>query len=307
MQLITSNDRIPEPCVCTIGFFDGVHLGHQNLIQQVREEAKRSGLKSCLITFPEHPRKVLHQTFVPELLTTLEEKLTLLAATGVDYCLLLPFTLLLAELTAREFIQQIVYKRCGAQCLLIGYDHRFGHNRSEGFEEYVAYGREIGLRVLKAAPFGNYSSSLIRRALQQGDVKLVTQALGRPYSFSGKVMHGRSVGRTLGFPTANMELNDQKLLPCSGAYAVAVDKDDIPLCGGMLHIGTRPTIDSDATVTIEVHLLGFAGNLYGEDLCIHLLKYLRAPQKFPSQEALVAQLEKDKTDCLQCYSAYLEG
>ncbi|MFA6872403.1 MAG: riboflavin biosynthesis protein RibF [Bacteroidaceae bacterium] len=307
MQLITSNDCIPEPCVCTIGFFDGVHLGHRNLIQQVKEEAKSSGLKSCLITFPIHPRKVLHQDFVPELLTTLEEKLALLADTGVDYCLLLPFTPSLAELTAREFIQQVVYERCGAQCLLIGYDHRFGHNRSEGFEDYVTYGRQIGLRVLRATPFSNYSSSLIRNALQRGDVKEATKALGRPYSFSGTVMHGHSVGRLLGFPTANLHLEGHKLLPCSGAYAVAVDKDDAIFCGGMLHIGTRPTIDIDATITVEVHLLGFEGDLYDKKLCIHLLEYLRAPQKFSSQKALIGQLEKDKVDCLRYYLDYSQN
>ena len=310
MQLITNIDIIQQellpPSVATIGFFDGVHRGHRFLIEQVLRQAQEHGLSSMLITFPVHPRRVMLADYQPRLLSTFDEKCALLSHAGVDACVALPFTRELAALSARDFMQQVLHDRLHVQVLVIGYDHRFGHNRAEGFEDYVRYGREMGIEVLRAEAYlpsdVNVSSSFVRACLGEGDMEMASRCLGYNYMLSGHVTSGQQIGRTLGFPTANIEVDDPlKLIPADGVYAVHVQVDGHTF-KGMLNIGCRPTIDDDTRRTIEVHLFHFEGNLYGRLLRVEFLRRIRGEQKFSSREALARQLQLDARACEEAVS-----
>lgn len=305
MQIIPDNSAIiPEPCVATIGFFDGVHAGHRYLIQQVKEIAATKGLRSALVTFPIHPRKVMNADYRPELLTTPEEKIGLLAETGVDYCLMLDFTPEIAHLTALEFMTQILKERYQVSCLVIGYDHRFGHNRSESFEDYVRYGEAIGIEVIRAQAYSKnieigteqnipVSSSLIRKLLHQGEVDIAARCMGYEYFLDGTVVGGYQVGRKIGFPTANLNVdNPDKLIPADGVYAVWVTLDGNTYMG-MLNIGKRPTIDNGPDRTIEVNILHFHSDIYDKSIRLTFIKRTRPELKFNSVDKLIAQLHKD--------------
>lgn len=287
----------PEPCVATIGFFDGVHRGHRFLIEQVKEVAAARGLRSALITFPVHPRKMMNAAYRPELLTTQDEKIALLSALEVDYCVMLDFTSDISRLTAREFMTDILRDRYRVECLVIGYDHRFGHNRSEGFEEYCRYGEAIGMEVVRARAYTqddmHISSSAIRTYLQQGKVAKAATCLGYHYFLNGTVVSGYQVGRTIGFPTANLQVTDpDKLIPADGVYAVSVSVRGQQY-KGMLNIGHRPTLDNGAK-SIEVNILHFNADIYGEAICLSFVQYLRPELKFDTIDELVAQLRKDE-------------
>lgn len=289
------------PSVATIGFFDGVHLGHRHLIQQVQKAAAERSLSSMVVTFPDHPRQVVQTDFQPRFLSTFDEKCRLLAATGIDCCAVLPFTSELAALSAREFMSEILYRQWQVKVLVIGYDHRFGHNRSEGFEDYLRYGADIGMEVLQAdvCRVGevNASSSVVRTLLAEGEVSLAARCLGYSYVLEGTVVGGQQIGRTLGFPTANLQVNDAlKLVPADGVYAVRVRLGD-DIYKGMLNIGCRPTIDEDTRRTIEVHLFHFVGDLYGRQLSIEFVRRIRGEQKFRNREALTRQLQLDAEAC----------
>ncbi|MDO4995427.1 MAG: riboflavin kinase, partial [Bacteroidales bacterium] len=200
-----------EPSVATIGFFDGVHCGHRFLIRQVREEALRRGMRSMIVTFTRHPARVLRPEAELHLLTTTDEKMRLLRETGIDDVQMLPFTPQLAALSARDFMERVLRDRFNVRVLVIGYDHRFGHNRAEGFEDYVKVGCEIGMDVVQARELDggqHVSSSAIRHALAEGRVEDAAAMLGRPYSLGGTVVRGHHVGTDLGFPTANLRLDD---------------------------------------------------------------------------------------------------
>lgn len=290
----------PEPCVATIGFFDGVHTGHRFLIRQVRELAAARGLRSALITFPVHPRKVMKADYRPELLTTPEEKRTLLEETGVDYCFMLDFTQEVSRLTAREFMSDLLRDRYRVQTLVIGYDHRFGHNRSEGFEDYCRYGSEMGIEVIRARACMcddlHVSSSVIRKMLHQGEVDMASRCLGYDYFLDGTVVSGYQVGRKIGFPTANLSVDDpDKLIPADGVYAVHVTFDGRTY-NGMLNIGTRPTIGNGPERSIEVNILHFHSNIYDKFIRISFVKYLRPELKFDGIDGLIAQLHRDAAD-----------
>lgn len=305
MQILQETSAIlPEPCVATIGFFDGVHAGHRYLFQQVKEIAKTQGLQSALVTFPVHPRKVMNADYHPELLTSPEEKISLLSETGIDYCLMLDFTPSISRLTAQEFMIQILKDRFHVKCLVIGYDHRFGHNRSEGFEDYVRYGKEIGIEVIRARACTNnieigensnipVSSSLIRRLLHQGDVDLAARCLGYEYFLDGIVVGGYQVGRKIGFPTANLSIDHpDKLVPADGVYAVWVEFDKKRFMG-MLNIGIRPTINNGPNRTIEVNILHFHSDIYDKFIRLTFVKRTRPELKYDTIEELIAQLHKD--------------
>lgn len=298
MQLITNIPATPpEPCVATIGFFDGVHRGHRFLIEQVKEVAAVRGLHSALITFPVHPRKVMNADYRPELLTAPMEKTELLAETGVDYCMMLDFTPDISRLTACEFMTHIVRDRYQVRCLVIGYDHRFGHNRSEGFEDYCRYGQEIGMDVVLAQACTykdlHISSSAIRNFLHRGEVDQATICLGYNYFLDGIVVSGYQVGRKIGFPTANLSVDDpDKLVPADGVYAVYVFID-AKCYKGMLCIGHRPTLDNGAK-SIEVNILHFHSDIYGKDIRLSFVEYLRPELKFDSIDELVIQMHKDE-------------
>ena len=298
MQIIDNIPDLPlEPCVATIGFFDGVHLGHRFLIEQVKELAKDKGLRSALITFPVHPRQVMKSDYRPELLTTPEEKIELLKAQGVDYCIMLDFTVELSQLSAFSFMKDILQQRYNVSTLIIGYDHRFGHNRSEGFEDYVRYGQQIGMNVYRAQACMiddlNISSSLVRTHLLEGKIDLSTRYLGYNYSIEGVVVGGYRVGRTIGFPTANLDLRESnKLIPSDGVYAVRVEVKGC-LYAGMLNIGYRPTLDNGSKKSIEVHILRFDEDIYDEKIRLYFVSRIRSEMKFSGLDELIAQLKRD--------------
>ena len=279
----------------TIGFFDGVHKGHQFLMERLEKEAVKRGLKSMVITFERHPRQVVQGDWKPELLTELHEKLKLLKATNIDVVVVLRFNRQMAGLSAGEFMQ-LMHDRMGVRMLLTGYDNRFGHDRTEGFEDYQRYGQELGIEVMggEALTVGeqNVSSTLVRRLLKAGNVEEATRCLGRPYGIGGQVVHGEQIGRTIGFPTANLLPDDNKLIPQDGVYAVMVDLDNGVRKQGIMNIGTRPTFNG-TTRTLETNLLETVGDLYGQRIFIHFIGRLRSEQHFPSADALAEQIQKD--------------
>ena len=299
----TLND---DTYVATIGFFDGVHQGHQFLMAQLRKEAAERGMRSMAITFESHPRQVVQGGWKPELLTDLHEKLRLLKTTGIDTVVVLRFNRQMAAFSARDFMQ-LMYERMGVRVLLTGYDNRFGHDRAEGFEDYQCYGRELGIEVLcgDALAMGkqNVSSSRVRQLLKEGNVEEANYCLGRPYSLGGQVVHGEQIGRTIGFPTANLQPDDDKLIPMDGVYAVMVDIDDEIRKQGIMNIGTRPTFNG-TNRTLETNLLEPIRNIYGHRLNIHFIARLRSEQQFPSADALALQIQKDKEQAEQILSNY---
>ena len=303
MKFITLTDPLPyQACVATIGFFDGVHRGHRFLIRQLTRYAVGHDLASLLVTFRTHPRQVMQAAYQPQLQTTYDEKCGQLATTGADYCLTLDFTTALAALSARRFMAEILKEKLSVKVLVIGYDHRFGHDRSEGFAEYVEYGRELGMEVVRADAFAmsevNVSSSMVRACLAEGEVGIAARCLTRPYEITGRVVHGFHVGHELGFPTANIQVEDsQKLIPKNGVYAVWVKGKiggEEHVWGGMLNIGLRPTMENGENRTIEVHLLDFAGDLYGCRLTLSFVRRLRDERKFRNKGELVHQLREDE-------------
>lgn len=299
MEIVTGSTATNLPaCVATIGCFDGVHRGHQYLIKQVHNIAKAEGLASCLITFTSHPRQVLDTDYRPRLLTCLSQKIECFEHSPIEYCVLFPFTKDFSLLSARGFME-ILHNVYNVQTLFVGYDHHFGHNQGEGFEEYSQYGKELGMRVMQSRALVedgiSISSTLIRSSLLAGNVKKANFYLGYNYYLSGRVVDGRKVGRTLGFPTANIQpLCAEKLLPAAGVYAVYVyiGKERY---AGMLNIGSCPTVNGDEhSVSVEVHILNFQEDIYQELIKIEFVEYLRAEVKFESVEMLTWQLRKDK-------------
>ena len=298
MIVIRQNeDTIEQGIVATIGFFDGVHVGHRFLIKELQDCGKELNMPSAVITFPEHPRQVLHSDYRPKLLDTFQEKMERLETTGIDYCIALDFTYELSLYSAADFIR-LLAEEYHVKGLLIGYDHRFGHDRSDGFEQYVEYGGQVGMEVRKASPYDEenirVSSSEIRRLLQEGKVEMANALLTYPYQLRGRIVSGYKVGRTIGFPTANIEVDSPyKLLPKVGVYAVWVE-----LLGkrykGMLYIGKRPTLQNGDNLTIEVNILGFSGNAYNDEITVSFVYAVREDKTFESVEALREQLERDR-------------
>lgn len=298
MNLIDPDNNIPhQPLVATIGFFDGVHTGHQYLIEQLKEEATKRNLPSAVITFPVHPRKVLSSDYQPALLCGYEQKIKLLEATGINNCISLNFSKEISNLSAKEFIQQILKEKLNVQTLLIGYDHRFGHNREDGFEEYQKYGKEVGIEVIQAKELSkgvHVSSSRIRSLLAEGDIDKANQLLGYTYTISGQIVEGFQVGRTIGFPTANIKIwEDFKVVPAFGVYAVYVliGKEQYE---GMLYIGKRPTLHNGDNISLEVNIIDFDQDLYGKTLAVEFLKFMRPDVKFKDLETLVKNIKQDK-------------
>ena len=286
-----------RPCVATIGFFDGVHRGHRYLIRRLIDDARQKGMESTVITFDRHPRQVLQADYQPRLLTTFDEKQVLLSKTGVDNMAVLPFDEQMAHLSAREFMERMLSGLLNVKKLYIGYDHRFGHNREEGFEDYVRYGRELGIEVVQSEAFElsgiNVSSSVIRSFLRAGEVKMAVRCLGYPYILLGQVSTGVQEGRKLGFPTANLVVDSSKLIPSAGVYAVSARiEDSTKSYCAMMNIGTRPTFGEN-TQTLEVHILDFEGDLYGKRLAVGFIARLREEHKFQSPEDLAKQLRQD--------------
>ncbi|MBQ0142440.1 MAG: riboflavin biosynthesis protein RibF [Prevotellaceae bacterium] len=268
--------------VATIGFFDGVHRGHRFLIQSVIESARALRAQSVLITFNRHPLSVLHSENSPELLTLEDERQYLLRQTGVDEIVVLPFSTELSLLSARDFMAEVLKERLGVTTLILGYDHHFG-NKNMG-HDYESYGRELGIEILRCGEVNGVSSSLIRSLLLVGDIKSANESLGYNYFIRGIVVHGHHLGRTIGFPTANLDIAHEKLLPREGAYCVRVVVGEYEY-DGMMNIGRN---------AVEVHLLDFEGNLYGKRIEIKVTDFIRSETEFTSLDELKNQLEKDK-------------
>ena len=309
------------PTAVTIGFFDGVHCGHRALIGQLCEEARRRNLTTAVITFDRHPRMVLQPQWRPQLLSTLSEKRELLSQTGIDRVEVLHFDRQMADMTARQFMDEVLVRQMGAGLLLTGYDNHFGKRSEdsprEGFDDYVRYGRELGIEVVAGQPFEQdgmrMSSSFVRRLLADGQVNQAARCLGRPYSVSGEVVHGEAVGRRMGFPTANLQppaaMDGQKLMPGTGVYAVWVKvEDENGLHPGMMNIGRRPTFGGER-LTYEVHLMNFTGSLYGKTITVYFKERLRDERSFASVGELTRQMEADcqrATEILTAHEDCLE-
>ena len=296
--------RLEGCCVATLGCFDGVHRGHQLLISTVLRKAKEKGLLSMVVTFDRQPRELFDPEYRPQLLSTPEEKAQLIAALGVDHLVILPFTRELASLTAQAFMQQVLQKQLGVEVLVTGYDNRFGRNRAEGFDDYVRYGKALGMEVLRGdeATFPGtdeaVSSSAIRQLLLEGKVERMQEGLTRPYLLTGKVVTGEHIGHEIGFPTANLAVdNPNKVIPASGVYAVwaILGTERMP---AMMNIGTRPTFEG-TTQTLEVHILDKVGDVYGQDLTVEFVSRLRSERRFDSREALVEQLKADRAEAME--------
>lgn len=300
MEIHNNLDDLPllyEPVV-TIGTFDGVHLGHQKILHRLLEICATTGGETVLVTFWPHPRMVLnpdnHQI---KLLSSRDEKHRLLAKFGINHLISIPFSEKFAATSSEEFIQQILIEKIGTRKLIIGYDHRFGKGREGGFEYLQANQSRFGFE-LEEIPREDIdqigiSSTKIRHALEAGDLATASSFLGRPYELTGQVVRGNQLGRKIGFPTANLHINEpHKLIPRDGAYVVSVlyKNYEYP---GMLNIGNRPTLPG-AEKTVEAHLIGFSGDLYNEQLEIHFHSYLREERKFANLEELTAQLNHDK-------------
>ena len=283
-----------KDCAVTIGFFDGVHRGHRYLLQQLESLAETTGLSAVAVTFDCHPRQIICKDFVPSLLTTQEEKLRMLSETFSGEVVVLPFTLELSKLTAKEFMQSVLREKLNAKLLLMGYNHRFGHGGGSP-EEYFAWGRDTGIEVIQAEALAGekVSSSRIRSLISLGEIEKANAMLGYPYFLTGEVTGGKQIGRQIGFPTANLLLPEEKILPACGVYAVWVIMPDGTKRGGMLCIGHRPTIESNGELSIEVHIFDFNGNLYGKQICLDFIGNLREERHFASLEELQQQLAID--------------
>ena len=290
--------------VVTSGTFDGVHIGHQRILARLREVARGSDAPAVVITYWPHPRLVLgpppsHPELLDlQLLNTLEERITKLAELGVDYLLIVPFTKEFAQWTSEEYIQQLLLKTLGTKQLVIGYDHRFGKNREGGFEYLSHNADRYGLSVEEIpredVDAVGVSSTRIRQALRQGDIATANRYLGYQYPLTGLVMHGRKLGRTIGYPTANLVVDEPlKLVPARGVYAVWATTAAKTRHPAMLSIGVRPTIGNNLVQTIEVNLLDFTGDLYDQLLTLEFVAWLRAEEKYDGLGALTAQLALD--------------
>lgn len=301
MQVVTTLEgyRPGANPVATIGTFDGVHAGHRVIIDRVIAAAQARGGESLVVSFHPHPRLVLRPDDTSlQLLHTLDEKVAGLAALGLDRLVLIPFTPAFAQTTSAQFIEGILARTLGIRHLIIGYDHRFGADRGGGLAELQAAGPRLGFTVeeipAQQIDAASVSSTRIRRALGEGQVAEAARLLGYPYSLSGTVVEGRRLGRTLGYPTANLRLPDaHKLVPALGIYAVWAE------VGGQRHaallsIGRNPTVTADGPVTVEAYLLDYSGDLYGQVLTLRLLERLRGEEKFDGVEALVAQMQRDE-------------
>lgn len=304
------NDFLPiQNAVVTLGTFDGVHLGHQKILARIREIADDRKGETVLITFWPHPRLVLYPgEHKIKLLTSFEEKAALLRKFGIDHLITIPFTKEFSQLSSEEFIQKVLVEKIQTKVLVIGYDHRFGKDREGGFDHLMAnkerYGFELEEIPREDVDDISISSTKIRNALAEGRVDIARTCLGRDFELNGVIIKGQQLGRSIGFPTANIKiLHDYKMIPGDGAYAVSVHLED-KMYQGMLNIGNRPTVNG-LEKTVEVNVFDFSGDLYDKRLTIGFKTFLRAERKFNNLEELRAQLEKDRLTA-KAYFATLE-
>jgi riboflavin kinase/FMN adenylyltransferase len=300
----TIHFRIESPSIVTIGTFDGVHLGHQKILDRLKKLKEETGLKTVILTFDPHPRKVLF----PEqndlkLLTTVEEKLELFSRHGVDVTVVYPFSKTFSQIDSEVYLRDILVKSLNTRHIVIGYDHKFGRDRSGDFKFLKAHMKELNFQVqqISAEDIDNIaiSSSKIRKALEEGNLSMATEYLGHTYFLHGRVIKGKQLGRQLGYPTANLVPDSEdKLIPRKGIYFVEVVFEGL-LLYGMLSIGTNPTTDYDEGIKIEVHIFDFDADIYGKQLQINFVKRLRDEKKFANLSQLKHALDKDREQCLE--------
>ena len=296
VQSIANYDK-SRAAVVTIGTFDGVHIGHRKILDRLIRQAEKKGLYSTVLTFFPHPRMVLQQDSGLKLLNTLEEKIAILEETGLDCLVIHPFTKEFSRLTAEEFVVDNLFHELNAKKVIIGYDHRFGRNRTADIGDLREYGNELGFEVeeIPAQEINevSVSSTKIRRALEEGDIPTANRYLGYPYMLSGTITKGKGLGRTLNFPTANLKIPESyKLVPKNGAYVIKSTVEGTSLYG-MMNIGVNPTVDGKSR-SIEIHFFDYSEDLYGKLIRVEVLHRLRDEQKFDSLDALRQQLDRDK-------------
>lgn len=302
----TENLNIANPVV-TIGSFDGVHKGHVQVIESLKKVAQMLHGDSVIVSFEPHPREILYpQEKRPGMLTTLEEKAEILRGHGIDHLVILPFSRSLAELGYKDFVRHILVDKIGLKGLVVGYDHRFGKNREGTFDKLKELARHYQFYLEQEEVYEenriNVSSTKIRNALQIGDINRVNEFLGYTYTISGKVVTGDKIGRTMGFPTANIQLkDDRKLLPAAGVYAVKVIVGQQEY-KGMLNIGMRPTVSCSGVIRIEVNIFDFNADLYGAEIQLALIARIRGERKFNDINELQQQLIQDREIVLACLS-----
>lgn len=290
--------------VVTIGTFDGVHLGHRKVIRRLQELAQKVNGETVIFTFYPHPRLVLN----PEddglrLINTLEEKKLLLEAAGIDHLVVYPFTKEFSKLTYVEFVEMILVKQLGMKYLVVGYDHRFGHNREGKYEDLKIFADQLNFKIERQDVLNmdaiNVSSTKVRNAISEGDIQMANKYLGYRFFIKGDVIDGKKLGHTIGFPTANIDPQESyKLVPKDGVYAVKVDVGEKRYLG-MLNIGVRPTVNNQLdNRSIEVHILDFNQDIYYKNITIHFYQRIRNEQLFASLDELKAQLAKDRLEVL---------
>ena len=303
MELFNSNHPflLNKEVAATIGFFDGVHAGHRFLLEQLKIQADAHKLPSMAITFLQHPRSVLQSGFQPKLLSTFDERIERLSLSGIDYCLPVDFTQSLSRLSAKEFIQKQLKEKWHVKLLLIGYDHRFGKNRAEGFEDYVKYGKECGMEIIHALELPDIpvSSTKIRNCLLGKNIEKANRMLSYSYCLEGKVIEGNRFGGKIGFPTANLEITDKnKIIPGDGVYAARIYSGKKKY-EGMVYIGNRPTVAVEGEKRIEANVFDFSGDLYGETLRLEFAGFIREDRQFGTVENLTKQLFADRNAAIK--------
>lgn len=307
MQVHRNSEQLPlfRHAVITIGTFDGVHTGHQQIIRQLREEAGKVQGESVIITFDPHPRKIIHgATKEIKLINTLDEKIELLEKNGIDQLVVIPFTEAFSQMRAEEYISEFLIRKFHPHSIIIGYDHRFGRGRTGNYElmekmsPVFSYSLcEIPVHILNTI---SVSSTRIRDAIAGSDIETANDLLGYSFFFSGEVVEGNKLGRTIGYPTANLIIqHPEKLIPGNGVYAVEIDLEGSAThLKGMMNIGFRPTIDGTKKV-IEVNIFQFDQSIYGQQLRIYVRKHLRSETKFSGLDALKEQLAEDAKNALE--------
>ena len=302
MKTIHGIENFPadEASIVTVGTFDGVHLGHQQIIKQLNDTSRKSKLKSVLLTFFPHPRMVLQPDISMRLIQTIQEREKALENTGLDYLVIHPFTIAFSRLSADDYVKQILVEQLNARKVVVGYDHRFGRNRTASLEDMYHYADVYDFEVLEidAEKIDStaVSSTKIRNAIDHGNIELANTYLGQPFTLEGMVVHGDKRGRELSYPTANIDLqNEHKIVPMQGVYLVK-SKLKGRVVYGMMNIGTKPTFDTTMP-SIEIHFLDWNGDLYGQEVQVELLKWVREERKFKTVKELQAQIQTDEQNC----------
>lgn len=301
----TEHFRVHSPSIVTIGTFDGVHLGHQKILQRLQELKEQTGLKTIVLTFEPHPRKVLF----PEqkdlkLITLIDEKLELLDRYGVDVTVVYPFSKQFAQQSSEDYIENILRKELNVKHLVIGYDHKFGKDRKgdiNTLKQYAEIHKTFLVEEISAKDIDNIavSSSKIRKALEEGNMELANESLGHSFFINAQVIRGKQLGRELGYPTANLKIaGEEKIIPKTGVYFVEVIFEEKKYFG-MMSVGVNPTTDNDNNLKLEVYMFDFNQDIYEKTIQVNFLKYLRNEKKFANLNELKSALQQDKKNCLQ--------